>query len=133
MNGEKIIRASDVMSQEFILAEGLATVAEALREMKEVKARCIVVKKRHEDDEFGIVLMSDVAKQVIAKGRSPERVNVYEIMSKPVISIRPNMDIRYTARLFENFGIAMAPVLHSGEVLGVVSYEDIVMSSLPGD
>jgi len=127
MNGDKIIRASDVMSQEFILVDGLATVAEALAELKEKKAKCIIVRKRHDDDEFGILLLSDVAKQVIARGRSPERVNVYEIMSKPVISIRPQMDIRYTARLFENFGIAMAPVLHSGEVQGVVSYEEIVL------
>ncbi len=54
-------------------------------------------------------------------------MNVYEVMSKPVISIRPNMDVRYVARLFETFGLNMAPVLHRSEVMGVVGYDDIVL------
>jgi predicted transcriptional regulator len=129
MNGEKIIRAKDVMSQDFILVEGLATVAEALEQLREKQARCIIVKKRHDDDEYGILLLSDIAKKVIGPGRSPKRVNVYEIMSKPIIAIRPVMDVRYIARLFESFGISMAPVLHSSEVLGVVSYQDITLKA----
>lgn len=127
MNGEKIVRAEDVMKDDFILIEGMATVKEALDLVREKKARCIVVKKRHDDDEYGILLLSDIAKQVIARDRAVDRVNVYEIMSKPVISIRPNMNIRYVARLFETFGLNMAPVLHRSEVLGVVGYEDIVL------
>jgi len=130
MNGEKITRASDVMSGNFILVDGLSTVAEALRELKAKGARCAVVKKRHEDDEYGILLLADIAKKVIAQNRSAERVNVYEIMSKPVIAVRPNMDVRYIARLFDRFGLTLAPVLHSSEVLGVVSYEDIVLHSM---
>ena len=130
MNGEDIVRTGDVMSQDYILADGLATVTEALAELRDKNARCIIVKKRHEDDEYGIVVLSDIAKKILAKDRSPDRVNLYEIMSKPVISVRPTMDIRYTARLFENFGIAAAPVLHSGEVLGIVTYEDMALRAL---
>ena len=130
MNGEKIVRAEEVMKDDFILIDGMATVKEALEAVREKGARCIIVKKRHDDDEYGILLLSDIAKQVIARKRASGRVNVYEIMSKPVISIRPNMDIRYVARLFETFGLNMAPVLHRSEVLGVVGYEDIVFSAL---
>jgi predicted transcriptional regulator len=130
MNGEKVIRASDVMSQNFILIDGLSTVTEALTRIKAEGARCAVVEKRHDDDEFGILLLSDVAKKVVAQDRSPDRVNVYEIMSKPVIAIRPTMDVRYVARLFENFGLTLAPVLHSSEVLGIVSYENIVLGGV---
>jgi len=127
MNGEKIVRAEDVMKKDFILVDGMETIKEALDRVREKKARCIVVRKRHEDDEYGILLLSDVAKHIIARKRAPDRVNVYEVMSKPVISIRPNMDIRYVARLFENFGLTMAPVLHRSEVSGVVGYEDIAL------
>ena len=128
MNSEKLIRASDVMSKDFVLIDGLATVSEALDRLRAAKAKCVIVEKRHDDDEYGILLLSDIAKRVIAINRSPERVNVYEIMSKPIIAIRPNMDVRYIARLFENFGISIAPVLHSSEVLGVVSYDEIALS-----
>ncbi|MGB5623257.1 MAG: CBS domain-containing protein [Gammaproteobacteria bacterium] len=127
MNGETIVRAQDVMKPDFVLIDGMATVKEALDAVREKKARCIVVKKRHDDDEYGILLFSDLAKKVIGARRAPERVNVYEVMSKPVISIRPNMDVRYVARLFETFGLNMAPVLHRSEVMGVVGYDDIVL------
>lgn len=130
MNDREVIRAEDVMSDRFIIVDGLATVSEALTTLKEKNARCIIVQKRHDDDEYGILLLSDIAKQVIAKGKSPNRVNVYEIMSKPVVSIRPAMDVRYIAQLFETFGLTMAPVLHRSEVLGVVSYDDIVLRSI---
>jgi predicted transcriptional regulator len=127
LNAEKIIRVSDVMSQRFIIEDGLATVAEAIDALRKVDAECVIVQKRHDDDEYGLVLLSDIARKIIASDRSPDRVNLYEIMSKPVISVRPNMDIRYTARMFENFGLSMAPVLKRGEVLGVVTYREIVL------
>lgn len=129
MNREDIIRTGDIMNSEFILVDGLATVAEALSRLKQERASYIIVKKRHEDDEFGIVTLADIAKKIISKDRAPERVNVYEIMSKPVVSVRPRMDIRYTARMFQQLGVHAAPVLHSGEVLGIVTYEDIALSA----
>lgn len=130
MNAENIVRTEDVMNSRFILVDGLATVADALARLKREDARYIIVAKRHEDDEFGIVLLSDIAKKIIAKNRAPERVNLYEIMTKPVVSVRPRMDVRYTARLFQHFGIRAAPVLRSGEVLGIVSYWDIALAAI---
>lgn len=130
MNSENIVRVGDVMSQRFIMKDGLATVAEAIDSLRQQNAECVIVKKRHDDDEYGIVLLSDIARKIIASDRSPERVNLYEIMSKPVISVRPNMDIRYTARMFETFGLSIAPVLKRSEVLGVVSYREIVLQNV---
>ena len=130
MNSENIIRVCDVMNQRFIIEDGLATVAAAIESLRGADAICVIVQKRHDDDEYGLVLLSDIARKIIASDRSPERINLYEIMSKPVISVRPNMDIRYTARMFETFGLSMAPVLKRGEVLGVVSYREIVLSGI---
>ena len=114
------------------MVDGMTTVAEALRTMKHVEQKALIVSKRHEDDEFGMVLISDVARHVLAKDRSPERVNVYEIMAKPVISVRPDMDIRYCARLFERFGISHAPVIEGENVVGMVSYYLLVLEGLAG-
>ncbi len=133
MNAEPIKHVRDVMTDDFILVDGLATVSEAVEAMKEAGARVIIVRKRHRHDEYGILMMSDIAKNVIACNRSPDRVNVYEIMAKPVIFVRPSMDVRYTARMFDSFGLSMAPVLKSGEVLGVVSYTNIVLGSIGED
>jgi predicted transcriptional regulator len=130
MNSKVIVRVRDVMKTEFDMVDGLATVADALGSAKYLDTKCMIVDKRDENDEYGIVLLSDIAKHVLAKDKAPDRVNVYEIMSKPVVSVYPNMDIRYCSRLFENLGLGRAPVVEHGKVIGVVGYTDIVLRGL---
>ncbi len=125
-----VVRTRDVMTDEFDMIDGLMTVADAVKIFREKEARLLIINKRHDDDEYGMVLLSDIAKKVVAKDRSPERVNVYEVMAKPVISVDPHMDIRYCARLFENFGLAHAPVIENEKVLGIVSYRSMVLKGL---
>lgn len=120
-----------VMRTEVAFVDGRIDILEALKVMKREKVTSLIVKKRWDSDEYGMLLFSDIAKQVIARNRAPERVNVYEIMAKPVISIRPDMDIRYCAKLFSNFGISHAPVIENDEVVGVVSYYLLVLEGLP--
>ncbi|MGB5277921.1 MAG: CBS domain-containing protein [Gammaproteobacteria bacterium] len=130
MSEKKITRVRDVMKTNFDLVDGRITVMEALKRMKHVDTKSLIVDKRHEDDEYGMLLLSDVAKQVLGMDRSPERINVYEIMSKPVLSVDPAMDIRYCARYFERFGLTRAPVIEDGKVVGIVSYTDMVMKGM---
>jgi CBS domain-containing protein len=126
----KPIRVREVMKTKFDMIDGMMTVADALREMRHVDTKALIVKKRHDDDEYGMVLISDIARHVLGKDRSPERVNVYEIMVKPVISVDPDMDIRYCARLFERFQLSRAPVVENGQVIGIVSFTDMVLNGL---
>ena len=127
---KKIIRTRDVMHEKHLELDGMATVKEALDAMKAERADIVIVKKRNENDAFGIVLLSDIAKKVLAKDRPSQRINVYEIMSKPVISVDPDMDVRYCARLFDSFGLSSAPVIENGQVLGIVSYNELVFQGL---
>ena len=124
---KKLIRVRDVMKADFNLVDGQQTVAEALCKMRDTDARALIIDKRHENDEYGIVLFSDIAKKVLAKDRAPERVNIYEIMSKPAFTVDAEMDIRYCARLFSRFGLSRAPVMDGSKVIGTVSYHDMIM------
>lgn len=128
-----IVRVSQVMAQSYAMIDGLATIQEAIDLFKQDLASVLFVNKRHDDDEYGLLLLSDIAKQVVAKDRAPERVNVYEVMSKPVIAVDPDMDVRYCARLFERFGLSIAPVIKLQQVVGVVSYNEIVFGGLLGE
>ena len=130
MSERTVIRVKDIMNTEVDIVDGLATVAEALKNAKHLETKCLIVDKRHDDDEYGIVLFRDIAKEILGKDKAPDRVNIYEIMSKPVIYVHPDMDIRYCARLFENFGLGRAPVLKDQKVVGVVGYTDIVLQGL---
>ena len=131
MNVERqIIRVQDVMTQDYSMVDGLSTIRDALNIFKARDASVLIVSKRHDDDEYGILLLSDIAKQVVALDRAPERVNVYEVMAKPVVAVDPQMDIKYCARLFESFGLSTTPVIKDGKVLGVISYTEIVLEGM---
>ncbi len=132
MEKKPLVRVRDVMKKNFDKVDGLDTVQSTLKKMRHQESHALIVNKRHPDDEYGIVLLSDIARKVIAKDRSPDRVNIYEIMSKPVICVRADMDIRYCIRLFNRFGLNVAPVTEGecGELVGIVSYKDIVINGL---
>ena len=123
----------DCMRTEVTEVDGKLDVLSALKIMKKVGATSLIVKRRDEKDEIGMLLFSDIAKKVIAKDRAPERVNVYEVMAKPVLTVRPDMEIRYCAKMFENFGISHAPVVDNGDIVGMVSFYLLVLHGILPD
>lgn len=125
-----IVRVRDVMKTELDIVDGMLTVTEALKSMKYPDTRTLIVDKRHENDEYGVVMFRDMAKQVLARDHSPNRVNIYEIMTKPLVSVHPDMDVRYCTRLFDRFGLSRAPVIEDQKIIGLVSYTDIVLKGL---
>jgi len=130
MSNKLNIKVKDVMKTQVDFVDGMKTVQEALSEMKHVETKALIVNRRHEDDEYGMVVVADIAQKVLALDHSPDRTNIYEVMTKPVITIHENMDIRYCARLFDQFGLSRAPVTKNNEIVGIVSYTDMVLKGL---
>lgn len=130
MSQRKIIRVRDVMNPNYDIVDGAMTVKDALISMKHPQNKCFIVEKRHDDDEYGLLLVSDVARKVLAEDRAPERVNVYEIMQKPIIFVDPSMDIRYCARLLQRFELTRTPVIENNKVVGIVSFTELVMGGM---
>ncbi len=130
MNDRKLVRVRDVMKRQFDTVDGMDTVAHALDTMAHVETKTLIVKKRHDDDTIGMVVLSDISRLVLAKDRAPDRVNIYEIMSKPVLSVSPDMDIRHCARLFARFNLTRAPVVEDHEVIGIISLTDMVVKGM---
>ena len=65
----QIIHVCDVMKPKVDFIDGMETIATALRMMQHVQNKCLIVNKRHEDDEFGVLLISDIARKVL-EGRT---------------------------------------------------------------
>ena len=122
-----IVQAKDVMRPNVVFIDGMATVREAVAKMRAENVTALIVSKRDSRDAWGIVTVADLVREVLSPGRSPDDINVYEIMAKPVISVPPDMDIRYVARLLHRVGVRKAPVEAQGELLGMISLSDLVV------
>lgn len=119
----KITQVKDAMSNDsYQFADGMLTVAQGIELAKKHNVNALVINKRNEFDEYGLVLLSDIAKEVIAKDKSPERVNLYEIMAKPMLTVAPTMQIKYCMRLFERFHVHTTAVIENNEIVGMVDY-----------
>ena len=117
-----------LMTSELHSIDGLATVAEAIELMRQHGVNSLAVSRHDDTDEVGLVLVSDIARQVIARDRSPERVNIYEIMSKPVLTLPEDMLTRHAIRLLVRFEVSRAIVVdHDRNPLGIVTMRDLVM------
>ena len=121
-------KVSDVMIPKVITIDGMATVKEAIETMQDTGIRSLVVERRDESDEFGLLVISDIAKKVMAADRAPERVNVYEIMSKPVLALPAAMNIKYAVRLLVQFDLSRALVVDDARSpVGIVTVRDLVL------
>jgi len=130
MTNKQLVRVRDVMSTEFEVVDGMTTITTALQKMKQMQTKMLIIDKRHEDDEYGVVMISDIARHVLARDKSPDRVSAYEIMTKPVVCVEADMDIRYCARLFEKFGLSRVPVKEQGKIVGIVSLTRLVLQGI---
>ena len=127
---KKPVVVEDVMWKELDVVHSMDTVTEALAKMKYKKTKMLIVDKTHDYDEYGVVLIGDIATKVIAQNKSLDRVNIYEIMQKPTLYVHPKMDIRYCAQLLSSFHLSRCLVLDNAEVVGVVSLTNIVFNGL---
>ena len=128
MTGNGSLRVRDLMVEELHTIDGLATVAEAMALMKRHDISSLVVNRRNQDDELGLVVVADIARGVIANNRAPERVNVYEIMSKPLLTVPEDMLARYAVRLLARFKLSRAVVVDQDRnAIGMVTLRDLIL------
>ena len=120
-------RVRDIMLKDVTAVDGVTTVSQALKIMKEKHIQTILVKPRHDEDVIGLMTIRDIARRVIAPMKRLDEVHVYEIMSKPVLTVNANMPITYAARFLTSFNKSWAPVMEKDEVVGVISLNGIVL------
>ncbi len=123
-----MLQARDIMTKEVVTISGSATVAEAVKLMKDKGLRALIVEPRSDRDPYGMVTETDIVYKVAAYGNDSKALRVFEIMTKPCITVAPDLGVEYAARLFANTRIRRAPVVE-GKLLGIVSISDIMHKS----
>ena len=130
MSDRDHVTVREVITPDPIVIDGLATVRAAVDKMRETGVSSLVVARRDEGDEYGLVVVHDIAKHVVVREASADRTNVYEVMSKPVISLDADMKTNYAIRLLFRFGLSRAIVLEHGELIGIVTLRELVLAHL---
>jgi signal-transduction protein with cAMP-binding, CBS, and nucleotidyltransferase domain len=134
MSANGYTKVSEVMTTSPTVIDGLATVAQAIEVMRDKNISSLVIDCRHEGDEYGLLVVTDIAEKVVAEDRAAERTNVYEVMTKPVLTLDCDMDIKYAIRLLARFGISRALVTSDGTLAGLVTMRDMVLRYVePGE
>ena len=124
-----LIRVKDIMQKDVLSIDGMASVKEAASMMRASRVSELLVAKRNDDDAWGIVTIMDLVKNVIIPDRDAQNVFVYEIMTKPVITIPSEMDVRYAIRLIQRVGIRRAPVENMGELVGMITLSGLILDN----
>ena len=118
-------KVGDVMHKNVATIDGSETAASAVAMMRQKKVSSLVVNRRTHEDAWGIVTRKDIVSKIVDPGKDPKTVKVYEIMTKPVVTVSPGLALKYCARLFNNAGIRRAPVFDGKEIVGIISNTDI--------
>ncbi len=116
----------DFMVTDVVTVRAEATVWEAVGLMNQHEIGCLVVMKGAEP--VGIVTERDMLKRILAKLKDPEKVKVSEIMSKPLVAAKPQIDIEDAAGIMLKRGIKKLPVVKNGHLVGLVTLTDLVFS-----
>ena len=123
----KIVRVSDVMNAPLHMIGGVASVQDAIAEMNRLNVSSLIIERRDDDDEFGVISVHNIASKVVAVNRSTSRTSVYEVMTKPALTLDSYMNVKYAIRLLARFGLTRALVIHGKELLGIVTLRDMVL------
>lgn len=123
------LNAKEAMTRELIFIDGIATAREAVELMKQHQVDVLIVNKRNEFDAYGIVVAQDLIRGVLAASRSADDVSVYEIMTKPLVSVPATMDVKYVARLLLNLGLKQVTVEENGTLIGIISLQSLVFDN----
>ena len=124
---DPMVKVADVMQTTLHTVNGLASVQDAIGEMSRLGVSSLLIERRHPGDEHGVVTVRDIASKVIGASRSLARTSVYEVMTKPALTVAAEMNAKYAIRLLARFAINRALVTTDGELVGLVTLRDLVV------
>ncbi|MFH1834610.1 MAG: CBS domain-containing protein [Methanobacteriota archaeon] len=124
MDEEKELLVGDAMTRGVIcvdIGDNVKSVAEVMT--KNDISSVIVTEK---GDGVGIVTERDITTKIVAGGKDPKMVSVEEIMTRPLITVKPDTSIDDAARIMRDRDIRRLIVEDKDKIMGVLSEFDIV-------
>jgi CBS domain-containing protein len=120
------VKLENLMVRDVVTVDVKTTVKEAVELMNKLEIGCLVVVDG--ETPTGIVTERDMLKRVLVEARNPMLTRVNEVMSKPLLSAEPEMDIGDTVKLMFEHKIKKLPVIENGRLVGLVTLTDLIRS-----
>jgi CBS domain-containing protein len=118
------VRIRDVMTESVVTATPDTSVREVAEIMRERNVGSVVLVEDRRP--VGFVTDRDLAVSVLADGRDPSD-RACDHASAPVVTAAPDMDVTEAAELMVEHGIRRLPVLEGGELIGIVTLDDLAV------
>ena len=118
------MEVKDVMNRKVIALEHWNTAQEAAKLMKKHRIGSVIIKKGNR--AVGIVTERDLIEKVVASARDPSKVKLDSIMSYPLITVSPYLNIREASKKMKEHKIKRLPVVESGRLVGILTTFDIL-------
>ncbi|MCD6402821.1 MAG: CBS domain-containing protein [Candidatus Aenigmarchaeota archaeon] len=120
------LKVKDIMSRRVLTIDLESTVKDAAKKMARGRVGSIIVEKSGKP--IGIITDSDIIKKIVAKDKVPSSVKVEELMSTPLIIVKPDDDVSVAKEKMIKNRIKRLPVVEKGEVVGILTTTDIAMT-----
>jgi len=78
------------------------------------------------DDVVGIVTNKDILSEVVAKGKNPNKVKIFEIAHKPIIKIHKDSSVKDAIALMNKHDVRRLVVKNDERIIGIISRKQIV-------
>ena len=123
---------SDILSQKGGLVHTVTpgtTVAQVAQQLSIRRIGCVLV-LRGDDEVAGIVSERDLVHAVARHGVAALDMEVRQVMTRDVVACNPDDSIDQIMGMMTRGRFRHMPVLHHGELLGLVSIGDVVKARL---
>ncbi len=122
-----VVRVSEVMETDVVTVHPRTIVVEAATLMAERSVGTVVVVDKGKP--VGIVTERDLVTRVLAKGRDPISTYVGDIMSRPLIWVKPSETVVDAVKVMNSKQIRHLAVLQDGRLVGVVTDRGILLNT----
>lgn len=120
----------DLMVTDVITVSCMSTLREAMDIMRKARVKSLIVEKRHPGDAWGIVTYTTILRTVVREEGDVDLVNVYDIATKPALTVPRQLEVRHAVQMMLDFDIKRVLVSSNNELEGILTMNDIVSSIL---
>lgn len=123
-----MVQVQEIMRKRVVTVGPSFSVADAARVMKSNRIGSVIIAEKGKP--IGIVTADDVT-SLVADGKSPKRVKLKDLPKRKLITAESGDNILKVTRLMIKKGIKRVPVLKGGNLVGIVTDKEILLST-PG-